>query len=167
MPVNIQIKDGHVKDLVLFYVERQKFLKAQINMLEKEVKEISAIIMQLRQAERTEGATEITPLANADVYDDKWPWVRKITFAMEQVNRPVSTREIVDILTEYEPEFIADRKRAIASVSSTLSVKAGEEFEKKQGTRGEFEYSLPGKDNYISNDTQSYGTSIGVDDLPF
>jgi len=124
--LSIEIKDRHIKDLIDFYIEKQRGLRLQITTLEREVKDISAIIMQLKQTSRSGSPTEIVQLPGQDIYSVKWPWVRKITFALEQVGTPLTTKEIVDLLTDYEPAFISERRKAIASVSSTLSVKSGE-----------------------------------------
>ncbi|QJB42446.1 hypothetical protein HF324_33180 [Chitinophaga oryzae] len=174
MAVNIEIKEAYVKDLIDFYVEKQRQIRIEVNNLEEQLKEISAIIMQLRQSSRSTNA-EIPLIKGDEVYSEKWPWVRKIMFALRQADAPLSTKQIVDSLSEYEPEFISDRKRVVASVSSTLSVKTDEEFGRVQNDSGENAYYIlndgfENKKGFEDKKQEDYGTIIfgdGDDDLPF
>lgn len=165
MPLSIEINDKHIAHLIEFYVEKQKLMRNDIIKLEREIKEINAIITQLKQSSRTQFSATIQPLPGKEIYSDKWPWIRKIKFALDQSKRPLSTKEVVDFLTDYEPDFISGRRRAIASVSSILSVKSGEEVIKSTSETGEFVYGLPEWD--IPKPNETFGTTIEMDDLPF
>ena len=176
MGINIEIEQRHIQDLIDFYVEKQKAMKANIAMLESDVKAISATIMQLRQQSRTVNFLGDDAPAHAGTasYNAKWTWSRKITFAIKHNGKPATTREIVEILCQFEPELIADRKRAIASVSSTLSVKtsAGEEFVKEMGETGDYEYDTLYDDaeeppKVVIQPIKYAGNIEPVDDLPF
>lgn len=166
MPLQIEIQKEHINDLITFYTEKQKEVKQRISELEREYSDIIAIIMQLRQSSLKDASKEIVPIEGQDIYSPKWTWVKKISFALKQVAKPLTANEIVDIISEYEYEFKIERRKAIASVSSTLSVKAGKEFIKEKGVTGEFEYSLPGKFNNNST-KEKFGTKILIDELPF
>lgn len=89
-------------------------------------------------------------------YSDKWPWVKKVQFAIEYHKRPLTTREIVETLTEYESSLLIDRKRAIASVSSILSSKSGEnkDFLRVNSEFGDFAYTV-NKSKYVESDKNS------------
>lgn len=165
MAVQIEINDIHIKHLTEFYIQRLKVLRDEIVEREREVKEINATVQLLR---KTPSSGEITPLKTSSVdYSEKWPWIRKIHFAIEHVDKPLTTREIVEVLTEFETSFIYDRKRAIASISSVLSNKwgAGKEFGRMQSESGDFAYFINEKDNETPiNTTSTHGV---VDELPF
>lgn len=177
MALKIEINDNHIQDLIQFYVEKQKTLKTEIAAREKEIKDISAIILQLKSPKNSITG-QVEKVDEGLVYSTKWPWAKKISFVLH-VNggKPLTTKEIVDEISIYEPEFISDRKRAIASVSSTLSVKA-DEFYKEQGESGDYEYSVTPNNSYFPSSgygyvgpdkipIQTYGTNMEVDDLPF
>jgi hypothetical protein len=165
MPLNIEVRDEHVKEMIEFYIEKQRNLKSQVFQFEKQIKEITAIIQQLNQSMR-ESVGEIKPLPDASIYSEKWTWVRKIKFAIEQSGKPITTREVVELLSQYEPEIMYNRKKAVASVSSTLSVKTGDDFLKVESESGENAYYLPTESIENINEDQ-YGIKIELGDLPF
>jgi len=176
MPIQIEVHDSHAQLLIEFYVSRLKLLREEIQERERESKEINGVIQQLKKRAALAGeADEIpTPLV---YYNDKWTWLKKIHFALEQRGKALSTKEIVDTLADYEPTFLFDRKRAIASISSVLSVKsgAGKDFLKVDTDSGEFAYAIndfPPDDDDIKQisytKTQQSNESLApIDDLPF
>jgi len=163
MPIQIEIQDAHAQLLIDFYVGRLKNLRAEILEREKESKEINGIIQKLKRRD--------TPMIfsnglhlDKSFYSEKWPWIRKVQFALETQGRPLTTKEIVDILTEYEPSFLFDRKRAVASISSILSSKSGEDkdFMRVDSESGDFAYRVnkqrdveSDKDSDIDDDDES------------
>ncbi len=164
MPLQIEIKDEHLKEMIEFYVSKQRDIRMQINNLEKQAKEVSAIIQQLNQSIRETG--HIRPLPESAVYSDKWPWVKKIKFAIGQGREPVTTREIVDLLIQYEPALEYNRKKAVASVSSTLSVKTGEEFGRVLSESGDNAYYI--LEDVSDEQKKDPGrTTIDLENLPF
>lgn len=160
MPIQIEIHESHIQPLVDFYVQRLRVLKDEIFEREKEVKEINFMIQKLRKKN-----TPDVPTANTSKveYSENWPWARKITFAIELMKKPLTTKEIVDVLTEYESAFLFDRKRVVASISSTLSTKSGpgKEFNRIQNDSGEFAYHLTPEEGSPQHETEE------VADLPF
>ena len=144
MSIHIEVQDAHAQLLVEFYLNRLKTVKDEIVEREKETKNITGIIQTLKRGSAS--AHELNILPKAD-YSDKWPWVKKIQFAIEIQKKPLTTKEIVDTLSEYEPSFIFDRKRVVASISSILSTKSGDsrEFSRVGSDSGEFAYVLNGK----------------------
>lgn len=163
MAIQIEILDSHVKHLTEFYIQRLKTLREEIQERERETKEINANILKLKKGGTT--SPEAVPTILSADYSDKWPWLKKVQFAIELQNRPLTTKEIVDTLSEYEPSFIYDRKRAVASISSILSSRWGEgkEFKRTQSDSGDFAYDLNKKV------AEKPSISIAVDevDLPF
>ena len=147
MPILIEVNDTHIKQLTEFYIQRLKVLRDEIIEREKESKEINATIQKLRKtpsaSERYDNLTR--PLSTE--YSDKWPWAKKVQFAIKEQGKPLTTKDIVDVLTEYETTFIYDRKRAIASISSVLSSKFGDgkEFGRIESESGDFAYYINDK----------------------
>lgn len=129
MPVNIYIQDKDVDDLIVFYNGKLKLIKESKGELDKEESSIKATIAQLKskRAAATNQIENPLPLIENDEkeYNKNWIWAKKIEFAIKDIGQYATTNEIVDRIIVYEPKL--DRKRAIASVSSTLSVKAGKE----------------------------------------
>lgn len=169
MPVNIDVLDSHAQLLIEFYMTRMKALRDEIIEKEREMKEINQVVQKLKKRNMTEHP-DIKP-DNAIVlsdYSDKWPWVKKIAFAIENQGKPLTTKEIVETLTEYEPSFLFDRKRVVASISSILSTKsgAGKDFVRLQNVAGDFAYDIsysPKREELEKSDD-----SLELDDnLPF
>lgn len=177
MAINITIPDSQLDSMIEYYIGLQKSKKDTITGIEKEIKEISSIVLQLKKAKTDQpqqnGVYE--DLFGA-VYNPKWPWVKKIEYAMNEAGKPVTTKEIVEIITKYEPEYIAERKKAVASVSATLSQKSGSLYDKKEFVRSESE---TGETAYSVWDQATYDfeqmlmgmppepTQVKFDDLPF
>jgi hypothetical protein len=143
MPIQIEIQDTHAKLLVDFYLQRLKVLRNEIAEREREAKEINVIMQRLR---KSKGAATVDMVIEepATPYSEKWPWVRKIHFALKITGKPLTTKEIVDLLSGYEANFILDRKKVVASISSVLSTKSGpgKEFIRVPGDSGDFAYTL-------------------------
>lgn len=161
MPIQIEIQDSHAQLLIDFYIARLKVLRDEIQDREKESKDINTTIQRLRKRE--------IPLTignghqiDKSIYSEKWPWLRKVQFALESRSTPLTTKEIVDVLTEYEASFLFDRKRAVASVSSILSTNAGSEFIRVPSESGGFAYRLT-----TNNDHKNNTLEEPIDDLPF
>lgn len=153
MPIQIEINDEHIEALIEFYIQRIKVLRNEISEREKETKEINTQILKLKKGKNIGSSsfstsTSTKPLAN---YSDKWPWVKKIRFALDLEGRPLTTKEIVDILIDYEISLMFDRKKAVASISSMLSTKSGpdKEFLRIESESGDFAYDI-NKSNTIN-----------------
>ena len=161
MPINIEIKDAHAQLLVDFYIQRLKILHEEIQNKEIEIKEITSTIQKLKKKElkTTPSSATIDTIENVAPYSNKWPWVKKIHFVLGQVDRPMTTKEIVEALTEFEPTFMFERKKVVASISSILSSKSGDdkEFVKVESESGDFAY-------YINRSTDE---EEDVTSLPF
>jgi len=146
MPVQIEVQDIHTKLLIDFYLQRLKILRSEIIERERETKDINSTIQKLKKGNiRPPSNSNVNVMEKEVPYSEKWPWVKKVYFAIEQQGKPLTTKEIVDVLTEYEADFIFDRKRAIASISSILSVKSGGEdkpFIRTESESGDFAYNI-------------------------
>lgn len=164
MGILIEVHDVHAKLLVDFYIQRLKVLRAEILEHERETKEINSIIQKLKKGDNHE--VSLTASTTNISYSEKWPWVKKVQFAIEKQGKPLTTKEIVDTLTDYEADFIFDRKRAVASISSILSSKSGveKEFLRVESESGDFAYDI---NNSEKQQAQSMVKEGIDDDLPF
>jgi hypothetical protein len=167
MILTLEIKDKDVEDMLEFYISKQKILRAKIANLEKEYKDINAIIIQLKRMPQT-GPHQIVPISEDELYSPRWTWVKKIAFVLKNSNKPLTANEIINSIGDYESDLLKNRKKTMSSVSGILSVKSGgvsdkKDFIKKAGESGEFEYSL----HNIEINKQEYGSNIKIDDLPF
>jgi len=163
MAIQIEVQEAHAQLLIDFYVGRLKVLRDEILEREKETKEINSIIQKLRKREPQLSLSNGFHVEKP-VYSEKWPWVKKVQFALETTDKALTTKEIVDVLTEYEPSFLFDRKRAVASISSILSSKSGadKEFVRVDSESGDFAYGL----SKIEKEVKSTDLEED-DDLPF
>ena len=166
MGVQIEINEKDVEALTMFFVQRLKVLREEIMEREKEIKSITNTIQMLRKpvSSSSDSAESAVKLTN---YSDKWTWLKKVQFAIEQAGAPLTTKEIVDVLTEYETTFIYDRKRAVASISSVLSGRWGadKEFSRTESKSGDFAYFLNIKPE---NQTEEVvNETVESDVLPF
>jgi hypothetical protein len=169
MSIQIEIRNTHINDLINFYYEKQRAIKEQIVNLEIELSEINVLISQLKQRPVNTFAEEIISGTERENYLGNWPWVKKIAFAIKEAGKPITTKDIVNILEKLEPNAIP-RKRAISSVSSTLSVKSGKYSDKKEFIKiptdsGEFAYET-WKEIKITA-TSHEKDHISIQDLPF
>jgi hypothetical protein len=149
MAIQIEIQDSHAQLLIEFYISRLKVLRDEIIAREQETKDINRIIQKLKQkniSERIERnvSTSERSVSAITSYSHKWPWVKKVQFAIEYQNKPLTTKEIVETLIEFESSMLIDRKRAIASVSSILSSKSGgnKDFLRVDSEFGDFTYII-------------------------
>lgn len=173
MAIRIEIKDDHISDLLSFYVSKQKNIHEQISKLENELRDVNATLAQLRQRPLNISdpfTSDLLP--EQQVYSAKWTWLRKISYAIKEAGKPVTTKQIVEILEAYEPKLVEERKTAISSVSSTLSVKAGKFSDKKCFVKsinesGEYAYDIWNESLTLEKNQSQYGSQITMDDLPF
>lgn len=171
MPFHLEVTDKDAMDLIEFYTEKQKSIKLQMSELTASLKDISSKIYDLKgilDARQTFSSPE-----DKTAYSLKWHWVKKIQFAIHKEGRPLTTKEIVDILSNYQPEYISERRKAIASVSAILSTKSGthaqhKEFVKIPADWGEYTYDVWREDekNDDSDDISNSG-GLSLSDLPF
>jgi len=172
MAIRIEIKDDHVTDLINFYSSKQRDLREKIAKLENELRDVNATIAQLRRRPdhiKDSYSAEFQP--ETEVFSSKWPWQKKIAYAIKEAGKPITTKEIVEILEFYEPKLVEERKSAISSVSSTLSVKSGKHSERKHFVKslnesGDFIYET-WEEKETDENLQHFGSSIIMDDLPF
>lgn len=175
MAVSITFKESELPVLIDLYLEKLKSKKDEINTLEKEAKEISAKIVQLKRALNSEGSdTIIHPIDSSEIYSDKWQWTKKIQYAIDLAKKPLTVNEIVDTLGEVEPAILTEKRKAMSSISGTLSNKSGDYKDKKEFVRstsenGDYAYSVWKEiEKEINYELKTkYGTSIVVNDLPF
>lgn len=170
MPIQIEVNETHAKLLVDFYVQRLKVLRSEILERDKETKEINTIIQTLRKVEKSEKSEQpeqSSIFALGASYSAKWPWVKKIKFALEQSGMPLTTKEIVDALSLYEADLLVDRKRAVASISSLLSSKSGtgKDFRRVDNESGDFAYTLNNDTEKEKEDDEAETENKGADDI--
>lgn len=164
MPIQIEVQETHAQLLIEFYVQRLKVLRDEILERERETKEINSTIQKLKKKNSNSGQQEIpnNAVSIETSYSDKWPWVKKVSFVLENTSHPLTTKEIVDVLTEYEPSFLFDRKRAIASISSILSLRWGgdKEFLRVESESGDFAYTINKPEQLKNRDALSTETGV-------
>jgi hypothetical protein len=168
MPVRIEIQDNHIQSLIGFYINRLRILREEIIGRENEFKEISATIQQLKRKGEMPKTSSVHVQVNLSDYTENWPWLRKVRFVMEQKNKPLTTKDIAETLTDFEPSLLIDRKRAIASISSILSSKSGEgkDFLRVGNGPGDFAYVInPNKNGGES--TQNETPNWDDEKMPF
>jgi len=143
MSIQIEVQNAHIEYLIEFYLERLKSLRAEISAKEQELKDITSTIQKLKKGSNPDKFEEADAAIDVE-YSERWPWVKKVEFALKYKNKPLSTKEVVETLTEFEPEFLIDRKKVVASVSSILSSKSGDDktFKRINHDSGDFEYTL-------------------------
>lgn len=175
MMIQIEVNNDQVEDLIEFYSIKQRALRDQISKLEKDLRDITMMISQLRHLATMPRSSRPYALENVDIFSTKWSWIKKITFAIKVAGKPISTREIVEILDIYERRTEEERKTAIKSVSSTLSVKSGgysdkREFIKGTNSSGEYIYDIWKENGEAETDVsnaKNQGSHIIIDELPF
>jgi hypothetical protein len=172
MTIQIEIKDDHVKDLLEFYSSKQRALKDQISKLERDLRDINSTISQLKHLTAMPGSPSIDLFDDAEIFSPKWPWIKKIAFAIKEAGKPISTKEIVEVLNVYEQRNEEDKKSAISSVSSTLSIKSGKysdkrEFVKAISSTGEYIYDVWKEKKDLDDHTINHFNNIVIGDLPF
>lgn len=170
MPIQIEIQEEHVKDLIDFLVAKQKALKTQVADLESQIKSISATISQLKQTSKRAPFTftdGILPIEEPNLYSESWPWVKKIAFAIKDAGKPLTTNEIAEVLGAYE----SSEKIKISSISATLSQKSGKHEEKLDfvrsiNSKGELIFDV-WKPDFKNELNGLFGTTTNTKDLPF
>lgn len=164
--VNINLSKAELTYLVDTLIDKIKSKKAEKESLEREIKDLNARIIQFKKAlNETESGVIINPTTENDNYSDKWAWLTKIEFAINLSKRPLTTNEIYDVLCEFEPHLLADKRKATSTISGTASIKSGSYEEKKdliknKNKNGEYEYTIWKEKSDVSGD-------VSTDDLPF
>lgn len=171
MPINILFDEKEAQDLIDFYTQKQRAIKGQMATLAAELKSISAKILDLKQGIQSEAQDNPLSLDSSE-YNIRWHWVKKIEFAITKAGKPLTTNEIVDILQDYQPEFIVNRRSAIASVSATLSAKSGSQSQHKEFVKMIADWGGQTFDIWKEipediNEQKEPETSLKEDDLPF
>jgi len=92
-----------------------------------------------------------------NIYNKKWIWKEKIIFILSNEKIGLTTRQIVESITNHEPKLIENRRKIILIVSGILQscLKAGVLKRHKSGNKKEFIYGLPDwfdKDNVMLKD---------------
>jgi hypothetical protein len=173
MAIHIEIKDDQINDLINFYLTKQKGIRDQILKLEIDLKDVNATIAQLKQRPvKIKDSFDVSLRPDAEVFSPKWPWLKKIAYAIKEAGKPVTTKEIIETLELYEPKTEEERKRVLSSVSSTLSVKSGKYSERKPFVKGlsesgEFTFDIWQEEQNTEETSRQYGSRIVMDDLPF
>jgi DNA gyrase/topoisomerase IV subunit A len=167
--IKVEFKDEEVTDLIEMYLNKVKSKKDDIAILEKDVRELNAKILQLKRALQGEGS--YSNISSDELYSEKWQWVKKIKFAIELQKKALTANEIYETLTDFESSFIHEKRKVLSSISGTLSSKSGtyaerKDFIRKESDSGEFEYVV--WDENFKEQIKIYEMNIKAeDDLPF
>lgn len=108
------------------------------------------MIIQLKSADKQQDKKDDSSIISQDNkkqqsgYYSEWPWLTKIKFALSTQGHALSVKEIIEVLTEYEPSLLFEQKRTMASVSSALSLNygKGKAFIRFEGPAGRLTYNL-------------------------
>jgi hypothetical protein len=73
-------------------------------------------------------------------YDPNWTWNNKITFILRTSMMPLTGKEIVRAILEFQPEL--QMKSVWSSVSATLSADKGEKYKRIEKEGKEIQYEL-------------------------
>lgn len=156
MPINIEVTENDAQLLVDFYLKKLKGLKEEIQAKEEEARSINAMLLQLKKISKE--PLVATESARVDArYTEDWPWLMKIMFALNISDRALTTNEIIEVLTEYEPSFLFERKKVTASISSVLSLRSapGKELVRVKQPSGDYSYKVREKHHQAFNEKQS------------
>lgn len=170
--IKIEFNDEkEVEVLIEMYLNKVKNKKDELSIVETEIRELNAKILQLRRA-LLGGEGTYGKVGSDELYSSKWQWVKKINFALEFTKKALTANEIFEILSKFETEFNLDKRKIMSSISGTLSSKSGsyedrKEFIKKEGVSGEYEYQIWKEDYSLKKNIFYSGNEIVVEDLPF
>mgnify|MGYP002075297013 CR=1 FL=1 len=146
MSIQIDIDEAQVKLLKEFYKTRVNEIQSEISKLTAEIEELGRFAKKLDFKPNEVDITLPDPSAkySSSGYQDRWPWVKKAAFLIEDEGRPLSTKDMVELILEkYEPKLKDKRKTVVASLSAVMSTKTKEGlFTRVTNQFGEFEFSV-------------------------
>jgi hypothetical protein len=126
MDIQLKISEQLAKEMLEFIETKIRSKQTEIVELENEIADLRIQRQELEA--RLNGSQKLLVPDKSEVkYQPKWPIFRKILFILEKHGRPMSTRDIVEYITElYEPEIANERNKLVGNVSSVLGTKAKE-----------------------------------------
>ena len=163
MAIKIEVKQNDIHLLIDFYHQKLKILKEEIIAKEKEVRSINSMIVQLKSVDKQQviktnlkAENPINQKKSNPAYSPDWPWAKKIVFALNYKGHALNTKEIIEVLTEFEPSILFEHKKTLASVSSALSLNSGKgkAFTRSQDPAKRLIYDIRNKNN-MDNDNQA------------
>ena len=168
--VPILLDERYLDSLIQFHLQKQQEIRDHIALLQLEEKALSATIVELRQAQN-KVKPEFSPQLGEILYNREWTWTKKIDFALDVAGRAMTSREIVDLLENYEPQLKSQGRKPIASVSAVLSTKSGDYYDRYEGD-GDVRYMKKAVVRDYKEDIKEFiQTPLivdkGPDDLPF
>lgn len=121
MSLLFDLTKDDAKILLDSYSKKKQELQAELSRVTARMQEVSRILKG--DVVRPSPAVQepLLPLVAGDGYNTGWTWSQKIKYMMEKLNKPVTTKEIVDSLGEIDAKYKEDRETAVKSVSATLS----------------------------------------------
>jgi hypothetical protein len=143
--ISIHLPKEHIPQLREYYQNR-------LTSLQKELNEVSALLEQLESQVHTttqvngQGVLISPPVQiSPGGYHPKWSLIKKAKFALKEAGRPLTSKEIVDLIIDnHDPAMRNERKRFMSSMSGTLSAhsKPGGIFKRQQNELEDFEYEV-------------------------
>jgi len=143
----IEFTESQIEELISYYTLQATKESDEVKIHQKKQSEYMEMVNVLKEKLTTTQSPVVPQLfdnsGSSLIYDKNWPSIKKIIFAMETANKPLTTREIVDMLKIYDPSF-SDKKideAAIANFSSVLAMKSKSNkiFTR---TKGEFDVAI-------------------------
>lgn len=178
MQFTIQVRNDDIQAIMDFYISKVQSINSKIVELQKELSDINTIIVNLQKAAETGKIRpdDIVP-SESEVYLSTWSWTKRISFAIEKMGAPCTSREVFDVLLKYQPALAVSKKKSLAIISATLSSRSGSyesklDFIKVSTQWGENKYDVWRERIIQKEEMKKSGNVIsGIpkrdDDLPF
>lgn len=128
--MNVNIPEKYTDLYIKALQDRKKVLQEKIQQFNTEIGEIDSHLnnltsLQLFQENR--GPVELH--YNPAVYQDEWPWTKKIAHYQDVKRKLVKASDIVDFIVEKEPTL--NKAKVRSSISAALSNKIKKEDYRK------------------------------------
>ena len=112
--ISVVLTDQEVGEMLTLYKEKEKVISVEIEKLKEKHRAILTTISKLsnRSSEKKSGS-----------YDIKSNWIVKIIYALKRANKPLKTKDIVELIYNIESELlynVAKRDKYYASISAII-----------------------------------------------
>lgn len=149
MERQVTLNDSQLKELISFYSEKRKSLIDKLQSINKEIQDVDKLLSPFNDAlssptvevEKNDIFTHI----NNSVYNPKDSLSKKCVWALKQVNKPLSVKDIMSTIVSIEPYiFKGDKRKLRTSISATLGIKSkkGVTYYRESNSEDIFEYGI-------------------------
>lgn len=147
-------------------IKKYVMLKLKLEEKDKDIQKArQETEFYLKLCEETLQQHELLKLKFPDLsrasYNNKWSWVNKIVFVLRKVDRPLTSPEIIELISPYEPGLRESYHQAQAfSPNLNKAVKYKRVIAYKLGGSKGYYYVLPEWIDSEGNLTKDYETKI-------